>query len=194
MDNIQGFSCLATYLLIYYTVWGKKFYWVSLIVGLEYNSGMENGMERRIYTVVANSWLALHNLGRTTYCICKATISQQSEQVGIAHMHASIPKHGTVDSSPSSNSYGSHNCKARVMVMNNNASINTILHTWGRCWRKEGDLLSESSQRGWYLVRIVPIYSSGIHFSLVVLDVFGKLFVHEFHKDPYLGLSHMHCA
>ena len=30
-------------------------------------------------------------------------------------------------------------------------------HTWGRCWRKEGDLLLESFPRGWHFVGIVPI-------------------------------------
>ena len=28
-------------------------------------------------------------------------------------------------------------------------------HTWGRCWRKKGNLALESSPRGWYLVGIV---------------------------------------
>ena len=37
------------------------------------------------------------------------------------------------------------------------------LHTWGTCWRKEGDLLLESSPKGWYVVRIVPFNSNGIH-------------------------------
>ena len=36
------------------------------------------------------------------------------------------------------------------------------LHTWSRCWRKEGDLSSESSPRGWYLVGIVLIHSNCI--------------------------------
>ena len=53
-------------------------------------------------------------------------------------MHASVSKHGTVDSSPSSNSYGSLNCKTRVMVMNNNAPINTILHTWADVGERRG--------------------------------------------------------
>ena len=35
-----------------------------------------------------------------------------------------------------------------------------ILHTWDRCWGKEEDL---PSPRGWYLVRIVPVHSNGIH-------------------------------
>ena len=46
------------------------------------------------------------------------------------------------------------------------APINAVcltLHTWGRCWRKDGDLPSESSPRGWYLVRIVPIHSNRMH-------------------------------
>ena len=36
-------------------------------------------------------------------------------------------------------------------------SVCPTRHTWGSCWRKEGDLPSESSPRGRYLVRIVPI-------------------------------------
>ena len=48
---------------------------------------------------------------------------------------------------------------------------------------------SESSPRDWYLVGIVPIHSNGIH---ILLNVFGKLFVHGFHKHPYLPVTH--CA
>ena len=32
---------------------------------------------------------------------------------------------------------------------------------WGRCWKKAGDFLSESSPRGWYIVRIVPLEWGG---------------------------------
>ena len=38
----------------------------------------------------------------------------------------------------------------------NEAMLCPIWHTWGRFWRKEGDLPSESSPRGVYLVGIVP--------------------------------------
>ena len=37
------------------------------------------------------------------------------------------------------------------------APISPIWHTWGRCWRKEGDLPSESSPRSRYLVGDCPI-------------------------------------
>ena len=58
-------------------------------------------------------------------------------------------------------------------------------HTWGRCWRKEGDLLSESSLWGWYLILryfvTCPNPFRWHAFSFVVLC--------EFHKYPYT-----HCA
>ena len=82
-------------------------------------------------------------------------------------------------------------------------------HTWGRCWRKKGNLALESSPRGQYLVGIVKT-SRKIHeltalglddhchnwfymsstqivyiFSFIMLIVFGK-----FHRYPYIPVTH----
>ena len=67
-----------------------------------------------------------------------------------------------------------------------NAPINGIcptLHTWGRCWRKEGDLLSESSPRGQLAstqLRLSQSTQMAYTFSFVVLDLWKILC--EFHK------------
>ena len=56
-----------------------------------------------------------------------------------------------------------------------------VLHTWGRCWRKDRELQSEFSQRGWYFVRIVPIHSNHM---LILLCCFKCLWksLCKFHK------------
>ena len=56
-------------------------------------------------------------------------------------------------------------------------------HTWGRCWRKKGNLALESSLRGRYLVGIVKT-SRKIHeqpwglITIVTTD-----FIYEFHSN-----------
>ena len=45
--------------------------------------------------------------------------------------------------------------------MNNNAPINGMPHL-AHLGRKEGDLPSETSLRGWYLIRIA-IHTNGVH-------------------------------
>ena len=73
-------------------------------------------------------------------------------------------------------------------------------HTWGRCWRKKADLLSESSLRGEGLVHCqdcpsglsqttqMGMHTHSLHY---VKNVFGK-FLCEFHKYPNL-LLHTLC-
>ena len=71
--------------------------WASLIAGMEYgtNNGMENGMERRTYTVAANlcNWrcsveveLPCVSLGLLSHCRSFYNMSNYA----IAHRHASL--------------------------------------------------------------------------------------------------------
>ena len=68
---------------------------------MEWNNGMENGMEQRIYTVAANSC----NWHCSIYVELPSgfylTI-QALSKLGIANCHASISRHGTVASRSSS--------------------------------------------------------------------------------------------
>ena len=70
---------------------------------MEWNCEMEDRMERRMLklqlTCVANWHCAIFRSYRSY------AVSLQSEQVSIAHMLLYSYKHGTVDSSSSSNSY-----------------------------------------------------------------------------------------
>ena len=60
-------------------------------------------------------------------------------------------------------------------------------HTWGRCWRKEGDMSSESSPTGWYLV---PIHSNCYIFSFVVLKMSLEIYIFRNFSDTHISLSH----
>ena len=51
--------------------------------------------------------------------------------------------------------------------------------------RKEGNLLSESSPRSWYLVEIVPIHSNGI-----IYTIFRCVKCLENFTDTHISLSH----
>ena len=59
-------------------------------------------------------------------------------------------------------------------------------HTWGRCWRKEGDLQLESFPRGWHFVGIVPI-SLKLHYIYLRLWHLWNFLVNY----PYLPVTHI---
>lgn len=87
---------------------------VSVITGLEYemewNGGMETGMEEWIYTLAAN-------LCRLNYLMYRWDLLSTAEALCTSwHCpYASMSKQGTVVNSSSGNGYGSESCKARVM-------------------------------------------------------------------------------
>ena len=60
-------------------------------------------------------------------------------------------------------------------------------HTWGKHWRKEGDLPLEFSPWGWYLDSIVQIYWDCIIHSLALLNVLKFL---ENFTDTHISLLH----
>ena len=63
-------------------------------------------------------------------------------------------------------------------------------HTWGGCWRKEGDFWLEYFPEGLILSRDCPNQIKWHDtFSFVVLNVFG-----EFHKCSHLLGLVTHCA
>ena len=85
-------------------------------------------------------------------------------------------------------------------------------HTWGRCWRKKGNLALESSPRGWYLVGIVKTsrkYTNSpwawwplsqmiyirvpLKLHIYILFYYVKVSL-ENSTDTHISLSHTHCA
>jgi len=76
----------------------------------------------------------------------------------------------------------------REVLHNKYAPINDMpqLAYLGGCWRKEGDLLSESFPRCWYLVRIVPIHSNCI---IDCVKCLWKI-LDEFNEHPYLPVHY----
>ena len=65
------------------------------------------------------------------------------------------------------------------------------LHTWGKYWRKEGDLLSEASPRGWYWVGIVPIHLNCIRERIYQVDVWHLRYIQGLSNQWRQGFHHI---
>ena len=101
-------------------------------------------------------------------------------------MHASISKHGTIDTSLSSNSYGS--LAKPELFMNNNAPINGMPHLayLGQMLEKGGGFAIGIFQGAGTLLGVSQSTQMAYTFSFIVVNVFRKLWISQ------TPISHCH--